>query len=184
MSESIIPIKTVGRRKGSKDIVPRKKRTDSSIQDVIPDDTKQKIICHDIMVRKLGKISDPNNLDEIDNRIDQYLSLCIDNAVSPTVSGLALALGINRRTLWTWISEKNGTIKNPEVMDTLKGVYSQIETQYEELLTEGKIVPVSAIFLMKNNHGYKDQTDHIVTARTEQQETEETLLDRAGLLTD
>lgn len=182
MSEATQPIRTVGKR--GNDITPRKKRTDSSIQTTIPDDSKVKIICHDMMVRKLGKLSDPNNLTEVENRIDQYLTLCMQNVVCPTVSGFALSLGIDRRTLWTWISGKCDVIKNPEVMDTLKSVYSQIESQYEELLTEGKIVPVSAIFLMKNNHGYKDQTDHILTARQEQTETEDSLLNRAGLLTD
>jgi hypothetical protein len=30
-------------------------------------------------------------------------------------------------------------------------------------MADGKINPVAAIFLMKNNHGYKDQTDVVVT---------------------
>jgi len=182
MSESQKTIKTVGKR--GKDKQPRKCRTDSSIQTVIPDDIKQKIIYHDIMVRRLGRLSDPNDIVEVDNRIEQYLTLCMQNMVSPTIAGLALSLGIDRMTLWNWINERNGTIKNPDVIYSLKTIYSAISAQYEELLTEGKIVPVSAIFLMKNNHGYKDQTDHVVTARQEQQETEELLLDRADLLAD
>lgn len=182
MSESVIPINMVGKR--GKDKTPRKKRTDSSIQTAVPDDTRQKIICHDIMVRRIGKLSDPNNLDEVNYHIDQYLDLCMNNLVSPTVAGLALSLGIDRRTLWQWMEGINNVIKNPEVKDTLKSVYSQIATMYEEMLTEGKIVPVSAIFLMKNNHGYKDQTDHILTARQDIPETEDSIIDRAGLLTD
>ena len=182
MPENENPIRTVGKR--GKDRTPRKKRTDSSIQTVISDDSKVKILRHDIMVRKLGRITDPNNLTEIENRIDQYLDLCINNCVSPTIAGLALALGIDRQTLWTWITGNRGTIKNPDVVYTLKNVYATIAAQYEEMLTEGKIIPVSAFFLMKNNHGYKDQTDHILTARTEQPETEDNLLNRAGLLTD
>ena len=82
------------------------------------------------------------------------------------------------------MEQKTGVIKNPEVMETLKSVYTSISAMYEELLTEGKIIPVSAFFLMKNNHGYKDQTDHVVTARQDQPETEEDIISRAGLLTD
>ena len=52
------------------------------------------------------------------------------------------------------------------------------------MLSTGKINPVAAIFLMKNNFGYKDQTDHVLTAKQEITETEESLIDRAGLLTD
>lgn len=139
---------------------------------------------HNMQLMKLGKMSDPNNLSELCDRIEKYMNLCIDNDVCPTVASFALALGVDRSTLWNWINERNGAIKNPAVLDTLKNVYSSIAAQYEALLTENKIVPVSAIFLMKNNHGYKDQTDHIITARQDQQETEENLIDRAGLLTD
>ena len=30
-------------------------------------------------------------------------------------------------------------------------------------MVDGKINPIPAIFLLKNNHGYKDQTDVVVT---------------------
>ena len=182
MAESIMPIKTVGKR--GKDKTPRKKRTDNSIQSVVPDDTKRKIICHDIMVRRLGRLPDMNDIISVDNRIDTYLTLCVNNAVSPTVAGLALSFGVDRKTLWEWLEGRSGTIKNDEVRNTLKAVYSQITSMYEEMLTEGKIIPVSAFFLMKNNMGYKDQTDHVVTARQDIPETEDSLTDRAGLLTD
>ena len=178
------PTVTLGRPKGRQDKLPRKKRNDSSINTAIPDDSRQRIICHDIMVRKLGKLSDPNDYTEVNNRIDAYLDLCVQNIVAPTVAGLALALGIDRRTLWTWISGKTPVIKNPDVMDTLKTVYSSIEAQYEEMLTEGKIIPVSAIFLMKNNHGYKDQTEYTFNTNSEIQETTQDIVSRAGLLTD
>ena len=181
MSQEIKPIRTVGKR--GKDKQPRKYRNDT-IQTAVSDDVRSKIICHDMMVRRLGKLHNPNDITEVEQRIETYLTLCMNNSVSPTVAGLALSLGIDRRTLWQWIEGVNGTIKSPEVKDTLKSVYSSIAAMYEEMLTEGKIIPVSAFFLMKNNHGYKDQTDHIVTARQEQPETEETLLNRANLLTD
>lgn len=182
MSEQQKQIRTVGKR--GKDKQPRKRRIDNSIQTIASDDTKRKIIFHDITVRKLGKVSDINNPVEVNDRIETYLSICMNNSVAPTVAGLALAFGVDRKTLWTWIEERAGTIKNEECRNALKAVYSAITAMYEELLTEGKIIPVSAFFLMKNNHGYKDQTDHIVTARQEQPETEETLLNRANLLTD
>ena len=69
-------------------------------------------------------------------------------------------------------------------LNLLKNIYAAINTQYEQLLTEGKIIPVSAFFLMQNNHGYKQQTDHVITAKQENQETEEDILNRANLLQD
>jgi hypothetical protein len=32
-----------------------------------------------------------------------------------------------------------------------------------QTMANGKINPVAAIFLLKNNHGYKDQTEVVVT---------------------
>ena len=51
-------------------------------------------------------------------------------------------------------------------------------------MNNSKINPVAGIFLMKNNMGYKDQTDHVIEARQEQTETEDSILQRANLLTE
>ena len=80
------PIKTVGKR--GKDILPRKKRNDSSVNTAIPDDIRQKIICHDMMVRRLGKLNNPNDPIEVNNRVEAYLTLCMQNVVSPTVDSM------------------------------------------------------------------------------------------------
>ena len=38
-------------------------------------------------------------------------------------------------------------------------------------MADGKINPVAAIFLLKNNHAYKDQTDVVVTPNNPYQAT-------------
>ena len=176
---------TLPRKQGQrgKDKAPRKKRIDS-IQNVASDDNKRKIILHDISVMNLPRLEDINDYKQLSNRVTEYFTLCVNNAVSPTVAGLALALGVDRATLWNWLNGKTGRIKSQECFDLLKRTYDAINTQYEEMLTDGKIIPVSAFFLMKNNHGYRDQTDHVITARQEVTDTEETILERANLLTD
>lgn len=173
-----------GRPKGSKDIKPRKKRQDSNQLAVIAEDDRIKILSHDLEVMKLGRIKNRNDADEIYNRIMDYYSICSKNTIMPTVSGLALALGIDRVTLWDWINNRQGSIKNEDVINVLKNAYSQINTQYEELLTQGKMIPVSAFFLMQNNHGYKQQTDHVITAKQEETESVDDIANRANLLQD
>lgn len=37
-------------------------------------------------------------------------------------------------------------------------------------MADGKINPVAAIFLLKNNHAYKDQTDVVVTPNNPMQD--------------
>ena len=49
-------------------------------------------------------------------------------------------------------------------------------------MNSGKINPVSGIFLMKNNFGYKDNTDLTITANQDKQETISDITNRANLL--
>ena len=174
-------IKT-GRKPGTKDLVPRKKRTDNNIQAQIPPDDKQIIVQYNKELFCLGKLQNPNDEEEVRNRVLSYFSISEQYQQVPTVAGLALALGIDRRTLWTWMEQKSGTIKNPAVLDTLKRVYDLIASQYEGLLTQGKIVPVAGFFLMQNNFGYKNQTDHVVVAAAEPEPDTADIAARAGLL--
>ena len=181
MEQSVIPIKTVGKR--GKDKVPRKKRNDSSINTGLSSDERMNILQHNIKIAKLPRIN-PNDPEALAQRIEEYFTVCANDSLCPAVAGFALALGIDRRTLWTWITETTGTIKNPLSLDLLKNAYSIINSQYEYMLNGNKINPVSAIFLLKNNMGYKDQTDHVLTARQDIPESESDIVNRAGLLTD
>ena len=172
-----------GRPKGSTDKKKRKTRLDNT-QYIIPEDDRRKVLAHDIEVMKLGKLKNRNDPEELTNRIEVYYSICLRNGIMPTVAGFALALGIDRTTLWDWISNRKGIIQSQQVSDILKNTYAQINAQYEELLTQGKMIPVSAFFLMQNNHGYKQQTDHIITANQDNTLSISDISERAGLLTD
>jgi hypothetical protein len=48
-------------------------------------------------------------------------------------------------------------------MDSIKRAYEYMEILWENYMQNGKINPVSGIFLGKNNFGYQDKTEHIVT---------------------
>lgn len=170
-------------RTRGKDKVPRKKRTDSN-QLAFPADDRARILAHNLNVMKLGRIKDKNDLEEVQGRISFYIESCIQHEVLPTVAGLALCLGIDRGTLWDWIDGRRGTVKNPDVVDTLKGVYMQINCQYEDLLTQGKITPVAGFFLMQNNFGYKNTTDHVIVAQQAEEPDTQDIASRAGLLED
>lgn len=166
-----------------KDKQKRKQRTDIRPDLVLSDNEKSSIMKHNMELFALPKI-DCNNPHELQTRITDYFCLCNNNGIFPSIAGFACSLKIDRKTLWTWLNGTRGTIKNPVCVDILKETYNLINSQYEDMLSTGKINPVAAIFLMKNNFGYKDQTDHVLTAKQEITETEESLIDRAGLLTD
>lgn len=179
------PIANIRKRgERGKDKTKRKQRTDIKPNIAIPAAEKKNIMQHNLTLYKMNRI-DCNDIVQLSNRIDYYLSLCAKNEIFPSVSGFAFAIGIDRRLLWYWLNNPgNCAVKKPECYDMIKRTYEMINTQYEDMLNSGKINPVSGIFLMKNNFGYKDQTDHILTAKQEIPETEDSIIDRAGLLTD
>ena len=49
-------------------------------------------------------------------------------------------------------------------------------------MNNGRINPVAGIFLMKNNYGYQDTTQHIISTDNDHQLTLPDITERAGLL--
>ena len=84
--------------------------------------------------------------------------------------------------MFNWLTGKTQTLSNKESFDTFKKAYDQINSYYEHMLNNGKINPVSGIFLLKNNYGYQDTTQHIIQASTEQALSLPDITTRAGLL--
>jgi hypothetical protein len=48
-------------------------------------------------------------------------------------------------------------------VDSIKKAYDFLETLWENYMHNGKINPVSGIFLAKNNFGYQDKVEHVLT---------------------
>lgn len=114
---------------------------------------------------------DTDNAEQVAARIDQYHMFCFENDMKPDMPGLALSLGVSRSTLWKW---ENGVESNkPQaVRNTLKKGREINEILLSQMMQNGKINPVTGIFLLKNNHGYKDQTDVVVTPNNPYQDVD------------
>lgn len=114
---------------------------------------------------------DLHNGQEVRDRLEEYFTLCAKADMKPTVSGMALALGnnINRQVLWAIKNNQPTggagytTALPPEVADSIKKAYAFMESLWENYMQNGKINPVSGIFLGKNNYGYKDQSEYVLT---------------------
>ena len=112
---------------------------------------------------------DLKKVDEVAQRLNEYFALYARNDMKPTVAGMAIALGMNRRTLWaiTHDAPTGGAgykaALPPEVADTIKKAYFLLENMWESYMNSGKINPVSGIFLGKNNFGYQDKTEYVLT---------------------
>ena len=111
---------------------------------------------------------DLKDSDAVQKRLDEYFAIHFEADLKPTVAGMAMALGVDRRRLW---EIKTGAkigghtpIDLPTItVDSIKKAYDFMENLWEHYMHNGKINPVSGIFLGKNNFGYQDKTEYVVT---------------------
>ena len=140
----------------------------------------EKYLAHNMAVAYMEKI-DPHNAEEVKQRTIDYFLLCQENDMKPSVAGYALALGVTRHTLKTWL---NGKVKTSnEVKEVLEKAYAVLNALMESWMQDGKIYPVAAIFLAKNSFGYKDISDVVITPNKAETDPQ-SLIDAAKLLPD
>ena len=129
-----------------------------------------KYIKNAMQLSVLPKI-DLRDSDAVEDRIQEFFKIQFENDLKPTVSGLGIALGLDRRRLWEIKTGNYGTQKSLEELptltkDSIKKAYEMMENLWENYMQNGKINPVSGIFLGKNNFGYQDKTEYVVTPNT------------------
>ena len=113
---------------------------------------------------------DMTNAQAVTSRLGEYFALYEQADLKPTVAGMAIALnGMSRQTL-TAIAHDRVTGSTgyksalpPEVTAVIKKAYKMMENMWETYMNSGKINPVSGIFLGKNNYGYQDKTEYVLT---------------------
>lgn len=97
---------------------------------------------------------------QVEERIAWYFTHCVENDMKPTVKGLCNALGIARQTLNTWYKEEYRSSTHSAL---IKKAYNLLEELWEDYMLNGKINPVSGIFLGRNHWGYQDKIDLVIT---------------------
>ena len=142
--------------------------TDAALRVEDGDNTKYLMANIELMNMSAINIKDPEQVDE---RINEYFKLYAKYDMKPTVAGLGMALGLDRRRLWE-IKTGNYTSSTPKlptaVKDSIKKAYFLMENLWETYMNSGKINPVSGIFLGKNNYGYQDKTEYVLTPNQQQ----------------
>ena len=120
-----------------------------------------KYIHHTMELMQFGKV-DMDTPDLVKQRVIDYFSLCERNDMKPSIEGLSLAFGSDRKTMWNWA---HGVMKHvpQETVNILNMAYTAVNSMLADYMQNGKINPIPAIFLMKNNMGYTDQTNIVVT---------------------
>lgn len=103
--------------------------------------------------------------EEMIQRFNDYIELCAKYEVRPLVTGMAMALGMNRHA-FTGIATGNPQYQNykgitSECKAVTQKAYEYLSILYESQLSEEKGNPTKWIFLGKNHFGYRDQTERV-----------------------
>lgn len=99
---------------------------------------------------KRGRPKKYTEIDVMQQKIDEYFKKCDENNKPYTMSGLALALDMDRRSLLNYS-------KNDEFFLTIKKARNKVETYVEERLFYPNATGV--IFNLKNNFNWEDKQE-------------------------
>jgi hypothetical protein len=116
---------------------------------------------------------DLHNAEAVEKRLDEFFQIHFENDMKPTVSGMGMALGVDRRRLWEIKTGKFGNTRGLQNLpqgttEAIKKAYILMENLWENYMQNGRINPVSGIFLGKNNFGYLDKTEYVLTPNQQQ----------------
>lgn len=147
-----------------------------------------------MLIRKNLEVAMLPTIDMMDaaavrTRILEYFEIEARYQNKPTVSGLAMALnGMSRFDLW---AIRTGNTANygqsaqklpPAVVHEIKIAHALMEQLWEDNMQNGRINPVVGIFLGKNNFGYMDRTDYVITPNAGDSEySQQEIRERLGL---
>lgn len=164
--------KPMGRPAGRADSKPRKAR-----ENQFEISRKGGRVGHDLKVKE-GEVAemlrfalnawnlppvDINDPDALEERIVYYFKCCIEQDHKPGVAGLCNYLGISRQTFsaWAYGARRGGNKRYGEICQKSMAF---LESMLEEYMLNGKINPVTGIFMLKNHFGYSDKTEIVQKA--------------------
>lgn len=144
------------------DIVQKKRKRAPRPEQTVQVDPKDLDTVLDVSMQiyNLPEI-DTNDAKQVDRRFNDYMTICRQYGQKPSFAGFATALGVDRSTLFRWV---NGSLSKPaDVCASLKKAQQLLNSLIENWMQNGQINPVSGIFLMKNNFGYADKSEVVLT---------------------
>lgn len=144
---------------------PRKKKgnfpNSDAAYDVEPGDNSR-FVAFGAQIFNMDSI-DLCNADQVRDRINEYFALCYDSDIKPGVAGMAMALGVGRNRLREIKNGEDRSNLPAACRAVIKKAYDYMELYWEVIMQAGKINPASGIFIGKNNFGYKDQSEMVLT---------------------
>ena len=145
------------------EVIKKPKKANLPAVAELPEGDNNKYTTFALAIMQLPKI-DFRNPEQLRKRVLEYFQLCADHDMKPGVAAVGLAIGMDRRRLWEIRSGGDVRVVIPqECKDIINSVYDSLEVLWEGYMANGKINPVSGIFLAKNNFGYQDKQEYVLT---------------------
>ena len=160
LPEEVKPKKPKGKPRGGNNIL-----TDAALNVEAGDNAKYVMLGAKLFNLPAIDLNDPQ---QVNDRLNEFFQIHAEADMKPTVAGMGMALGLDRRRLWEIKTGNFGTQRSLENLptltkDSIKKAYEYMEILWENYMQNGKINPVSGIFLGKNNFGYQDKQEHVIT---------------------
>lgn len=135
-----------------------------------------KYLKHALAAWDLPKV-DTKDEKAVAERIKNYFEYCAENDIRPQMVALANWLGVSREALAQW---RRGEVGRHQ--EAISKAVMIMESLWADYMQNGKINPVSGIFLAKVWYGYKDQTEYVITPNKAEAIATEDLIAEAQML--
>ena len=93
----------------------------------------------------------------------------MEDDIKPTIGGLCNSLGIRRQTLNEW---KNGNNRAGTHMDIIKKAYEFMDELWEHYMMNGKLNPVTGIYLGKVLYGHVEEQQQTIIVKNGMQDVD------------
>jgi transposase-like protein len=124
---------------------------------------------------EIGKLSKPQNDDEVEHRIELYFQYVYKTGEKPSMEKLALSLGVTLRSLQYW---RDGQFCSARRQELIRNAITALAAMDAELVNNNKIPQVTYIFRAKNFFEMKDQQEMTINHNTKRVADEEELRKR------
>lgn len=112
----------------------------------------QRILGLCLEARKLGKLGKPKTVEQLEERIDEYLEKCFAVGLPPTVEGMALSIDYDRVTVYQ-IEQQMAKV---QFSNSIKRAKDFIANYDAALGMSNKVNAAVYCFRAKNMYGMKD----------------------------
>ena len=117
-----------------------------------------------VFCAKIGRPYAFGNIDELQEQMQEYFNLCSNKQVVPTITSLALWLGVDRNTIYEHANNSNSPFSG-----VMKNTLNYLHSIMQSGTIDGKINPVTYIFISKNDYGMRDDKNITVSPSSDKQ---------------